>query len=99
MAALHSARQLALQVIDGRVKGKPAGGLTNVARYALVAGDREVADFLCTFLHDDLIANSDPLLSVGYRRTGSTGLAAGSAEIQLNLIAKHHLALPIMSAQ
>jgi alkylation response protein AidB-like acyl-CoA dehydrogenase len=97
MAALHCARQLALQVIDGRVKGRPAGGLTNIARYALVAGDREVADFLATFLHDDLIANEDPLLSVGYRRTGSTGLAAGSAEIQLNLIAKHQLALPTLT--
>lgn len=98
MASLHAARQLALQVIDGRVKGKPAGGLTNIARYALVMGDREVADFLCTFLHDDVVANADPLLSVGYRRTGSTGLAAGSAEIQLNLIAKHHLALPTLRA-
>ncbi len=97
MAALHGARQLALQVVDGRVKGKAAGGLTNIARYALVAADREVADFLCEFLHDELIANLDPLLSVGFRRTGSTGLAAGSAEIQLNLIAKHHLGLPVLS--
>jgi len=75
----------------------PVDTSTNIARYALVTADRLVADFLCDFLHDDVTADIDPLISVGFRRTGSTGLAAGSAEIQLNLISKHHLQLPAVA--
>lgn len=93
-ASLDSARYLALSVIDRRNKQTPADASTNIARYALVSADKLVADFLCEFLHDDVVADADPLISVGFRRTGSTGLAAGSAEIQLNLISKHHLLLP-----
>lgn len=93
-AGLEAARYLALGVIDRRSKNGPADTSTNIARYALVSADRLVADFLCDFLHDDVVADIDPLISVGFRRTGSTGLAAGSAEIQLNLISKHHLHLP-----
>lgn len=94
MSALEAARQLALRVIDGRVKGVGADGTTNIARYALVAADRLVADFLADFMRDELVSETDHLLSAGFRRTGSTGLAAGSAEVQLNLISKHLLDLP-----
>ncbi|HEX4504573.1 MAG TPA: acyl-CoA dehydrogenase family protein [Alphaproteobacteria bacterium] len=93
-AALSAAQSLALKVIDGRVKGHPPDALTSVARYALVAADRQVADFLGAYLSDDLMAAADPLISAAYRRTGSTGIAAGAAEIQLNLVARDHLQLP-----
>jgi alkylation response protein AidB-like acyl-CoA dehydrogenase len=96
-AGLEAARYLALGVIDRRAKKLPVDTSTNIARYALVTADRLVADFLCDFLHDDVTADIDPLISVGFRRTGSTGLAAGSAEIQLNLISKHHLQLPAVA--
>lgn len=96
-AGLEAARYLALGVIDRRAKKLPVDTSTNIARYALVTADRLVADFLCDFLHDDVVADIDPLISVGFRRTGSTGLAAGSAEIQLNLISKHHLQLPAVA--
>jgi alkylation response protein AidB-like acyl-CoA dehydrogenase len=93
-AALIAAQSLALKVIDGRVKGHPADATTSVARYALVSADRQVADFLGAYLQDDLLAGSDPLISAAYRRTGSTGIAAGAAEIQLNLVARDLLHLP-----
>jgi alkylation response protein AidB-like acyl-CoA dehydrogenase len=93
-AALTAAQSLALKVIDGRVKGHPADAFTSVARYALVAADRQVADFLGAYLTDDLMAYADPLISAAYRRTGSTGIAAGAAEIQLNLISRDYLHLP-----
>jgi len=93
-AALTAAQSLALKVIDGRAKGHPADAMTSVARYALVAADRQVADFLGAYLTDDLVAYADPLISAAYRRTGSTGIAAGAAEIQLNLVARDHLHLP-----
>jgi alkylation response protein AidB-like acyl-CoA dehydrogenase len=93
-AALMAAQSLALKVIDGRVKAHPADATTSVARYALVSADRLVADFLGAHLRDELMARSDPLISAAYRRTGSTGIAAGAAEIQLNLIARDLLNLP-----
>lgn len=96
-SALDAARYLALGVISRRARGEPVDSSTNIARYALVAADRHVADFLCDFLHEDVIADTDPLISVGFKRTGSTGLAAGSAEIQLNLISKNRLELPVLA--
>jgi alkylation response protein AidB-like acyl-CoA dehydrogenase len=93
-AALTAAQSLALKVIDGRVKRHPADAMTSVARYALVSADRQVADFLGAYLQDDLLTGYDPLISAAYRRTGSTGIAAGAAEIQLNLVARDLLHLP-----
>lgn len=93
-AALQSARSLSLQVIDARAKRLPPSAITSIARYALVSADRYVADFLSGYLHDELMERTDPLLSATYRRTGSTGLAAGAAEIQLNLISRDFLQMP-----
>lgn len=93
-AACEAARTLCLQIVSDRVRGLPPTALTSVARYALVTCDRHVADFIGDFLHDELMANDDPLLAAGYRRSGSTGIAAGAAEIQLNLISRDLLNLP-----
>jgi alkylation response protein AidB-like acyl-CoA dehydrogenase len=93
-AALVASRSLALQVIDARAKRLPPTAFTSVARYALVNADRYVADFLSAYLHDELAAGTDHLVSATYRRTGSTGLAAGAAEIQLNLIGRDFLDMP-----
>ncbi len=93
-AALQAARNLALEVIDARAKQLPPSAITSVARYALVNADRYVADFLSAYLHEELLNREDPLINATYRRTGSTGLAAGAAEIQLNLISRDLLQLP-----
>ena len=92
--ALNAARTLCHQVIGERVKGRPPGPLTNVARYAVVMADRHVAEFIGDYLHEELVTNDDPLIAAAYRRTGSTGFAAGAAEIQLNLISRDLLQLP-----
>lgn len=93
-AALQAARSLSLQVIDARAKRQPPSAITSIARYALVNADRCVADFLSAYLHDELMDQQDPLINATYRRTGSTGLAAGAAEIQLNLISRDFLQTP-----
>ena len=93
-AAIDAAQTLCLRVISDRVAGHPAGAATNLARYAMVSADRLVAEFIGDHLHERLMSNDDPLLAAAYKRTGSTGIAAGSAEIQLNLIARNHLDLP-----
>jgi alkylation response protein AidB-like acyl-CoA dehydrogenase len=91
---ISAARQLCLQVINDRVQKKPVNPITNVARYSIVAADRQIAEFVGDYLGDELIGAKDPLLFQAYRRTGSTGIAAGAAEIQLNLIARNLLKLP-----
>jgi alkylation response protein AidB-like acyl-CoA dehydrogenase len=93
-AACEAARALCLQIISDRARGHPPSAMTNVARYALVSCDRLVAEFIGDYLHATLMANDDPLIAAAYRRTGSTGIAAGAAEIQLNLISRNLLALP-----
>jgi len=93
-AALQAARLLALRVIDGRVKKRPAGADTNVARFAAAFAERMVCDFLSTFALELVTGNADPIVAAAYRRSGSAGIAAGSAEIQLNLIAHNFLGLP-----
>jgi alkylation response protein AidB-like acyl-CoA dehydrogenase len=93
-AACDAARLMCYEVIDGRVKSKAPSALTNMARYSMVYSDRLVCDFVGEFLHDELMANEDKVISAAYRRTNSSGIAAGTAEIQLNLIARNELQLP-----
>ncbi len=93
-AALEAARNLMLNIIDDRMKGKAPTATTSVARYALVTGDRWLLGFLNDFMYEEVMSGKDPLINVGYKRTGSTGIGAGSAEIQLNLIARDMLRLP-----
>lgn len=93
-AACSAAQNLCLKVVNDRATGRDPGSGTFIARYALVWADRKAADFIGDFLIDRVIANDDPLLSAAYRRTASSGIAAGSAEMQLNNISRDHLGLP-----
>ncbi|MBV9995824.1 MAG: acyl-CoA dehydrogenase family protein [Caulobacteraceae bacterium] len=94
MAACHAAQLLCLSVIDDRAKGRPPSGSTSVARYCLNAADRLAADFFEEFLSDDLVLNENPVLAAAYRRTASSGIASGTAEMQMNAIARDVLRLP-----
>jgi|GraSoiStandDraft_16_1057320.scaffolds.fasta_scaffold303241_2 alkylation response protein AidB-like acyl-CoA dehydrogenase len=93
-AACEAARQQALKIIDSRVKGEPPSALTNVARYSLVQADRRLGEFLGDFLHEVVVSGSDPVIAAAYRRTASSGIGAGTAEVQLNSIARQLLELP-----
>jgi alkylation response protein AidB-like acyl-CoA dehydrogenase len=92
--ACEAARYQAFQVIDARVKGREPTAKTNIARYALVLADRAVADFIGDCLGDVLASKSDMVIYAAYRRTASSGVGAGTAEIQLNAIARDYLELP-----
>jgi alkylation response protein AidB-like acyl-CoA dehydrogenase len=93
-ARLKAARLTALKVIDGRVKGKGADAETNLARYTLVMADRAMAEFLGEFAQDLISSDSEPLVAVAYKRAASVGIAAGAAEVQLNLISRNLLRMP-----
>jgi len=94
IAGCQAARYQSLEVIDARVKGKEPTAKVNVARYAVVLADRAVSEFLGDCLGDVLISKEDMVIYSAYRRTSTSGVGAGTAEIQLNTIAREYLELP-----
>jgi alkylation response protein AidB-like acyl-CoA dehydrogenase len=93
-AMCEAARLQCYRIVDGRVKGSPPGSDTNLARINLIAADRLVSEFIGDHLMDRLIGGEVLLISGAYRRTAATGIASGTAEIQLDLISRNHLHLP-----
>lgn len=93
-ATCEAARLQCYKVIDGRAKGAPPSAETSLVRAGLVTADRCLSEFIGDFLIDCVAANDDPLITACYKRTASTGIASGTLEVQLNLIARNHLQLP-----
>lgn len=93
-AMCEAARLLCYKIVDARVKQSPPTADTNLARVNLVAADRLVQEFIGDHLMDRLMAGDDPVIAGAYRRTAATGIASGTAEIQLDLISRNHLHLP-----
>jgi len=93
-AGLRAARLLALGVIDDRAKGRPASAKTSVARYAAITAERTVCDFLADCAPDLIFPEEHPVIAAAYKRAASIGIAAGAAEIQLNLISRDLLQMP-----
>jgi alkylation response protein AidB-like acyl-CoA dehydrogenase len=93
-AACEAAQLQCYKIIDARVKGQAPTAETSLARIGLITADRLVAQFLGNHVMDGMVAGEDPMIAGAYRRTSATGIASGSAEIQLNLIARSHLQLP-----
>jgi alkylation response protein AidB-like acyl-CoA dehydrogenase len=93
-AALRAARLLCLKVIDGRVKGRAADVSTSVARYCAVGAERIVCEFLADCAPDLLFPEVDPVIAAAYKRSTAIGIAAGAAEVQLNLISRELLEMP-----
>lgn len=94
LAACEAARLLVYRVIDQRARGLPPTADANVARTAVIAADHQVADFGLTFLADTYCGHEFPLHLSHHERAIAAGIAAGAAEIQLNLVAQDFLNLP-----
>jgi alkylation response protein AidB-like acyl-CoA dehydrogenase len=91
----EAARMLAYEAVDERMKGAPSSGVSSMARYAIVCAERRVADFVLDWT-PYLFASSDaPMVATHHKRAIAAGLAAGAAEIQLNLIARDILGLGV----
>ena len=93
-AACEAARLLVYRVVDGRARGVPPGTESNLARVAVVAADHAVTDFGMDFLPDCFSGAEHPSFLSHHERAIVAGIAAGAAEIQLNLVARRHLNLP-----
>ena len=80
-------------VVQKRVDGLAIGAESSSARYATVMAERAVCEFVVEFLPEAL-AGASPYLKMHHQRGIVAGIAAGSAEIQLNIIASDVLELP-----
>ena len=94
LAACEAARMLVYRVVDGKMRRSGAGTDANIARLAVIAAEHAVSDFGMDFLHDAYIGRDQPQLLAHHERAIVSGIAAGAAEIQMNLIARRHLDLP-----
>mgnify|MGYP001007206522 CR=1 FL=1 len=94
LAACEAARLLVYRVVDQRARGLPPSAASSLARVAVVAADHAVTNFGLDFLGDAFCGEQQPLLLAHHERAIAAGIAAGAAEIQLNLIAHDHLRLP-----
>jgi alkylation response protein AidB-like acyl-CoA dehydrogenase len=94
VAQLEAARLLVYKVIDQRAKKEPPSALTSLARIAMIRSNHAVANFITTYLPEELAEGGDGRLQSTFKFALVSGIAAGAAEIQLNLIAGRQLGLP-----
>jgi alkylation response protein AidB-like acyl-CoA dehydrogenase len=92
-AACEAARVLAYRVIDQRASDKPPSVTSNLARAAMVMSERLVGQLVMELLGADALRHGS-LADEALRRSLAAGIAAGSYEMQLNLIAHQSLGLP-----
>ncbi|WP_448661604.1 acyl-CoA dehydrogenase family protein [Sphingomonas sp. CJ20] len=94
LGAVEAARLLTYIVIDGRAKNLPPTADTNVARFAMIQADHAVANIASTYLPDLLTHDGDGWLRAHFTAAITAGIAAGAAEVQLNMISGRYLGLP-----
>ncbi|HMO76856.1 MAG TPA: acyl-CoA dehydrogenase family protein [Sphingopyxis sp.] len=94
LAMVEAARLQTYLVIDGRAKDSEPGAETYLARWAMIQADHAVANLTSTYLPDLLVDGADGHLRAQFNSAITAGIAAGAAEVQLNMISGRHLGLP-----
>jgi len=92
-AACEAARVLTYRVIDERAKGLPPSPSTQVARVASTQADKLVGDLALEIMGMDGLAYGS-FADSNFRLAMTAGVAVGTTEVQLNLIASRVLELP-----
>lgn len=95
LAACEAARMLVYETVDKRIRDRPDTGSASMARYAVVVAERQVADFVLDWTPHLFTGEAAPMVATHHKRAIAAGLAAGAAEIQLNLIARDVLGLGV----
>ncbi len=93
VAGFEAARLLTYLVVDQRAKNTPPTTDGNIARIAAAEACTELSDFLMAYT-PDCLTGGDQKLNAFYRGNISATIAAGTYELQLNLIAQQGLGLP-----
>ncbi|MEZ5744830.1 MAG: acyl-CoA dehydrogenase family protein [Sphingomonadaceae bacterium] len=91
----EAARMLVYEVVDKRMRDRPDTGSASVARFATVCAERAVADFVLDWTPHLFTSDEAPMVATHHKRAIAAGLAAGAAEIQLNLVARDVLGLGV----
>ncbi|MCB2072098.1 MAG: acyl-CoA dehydrogenase family protein [Novosphingobium sp.] len=92
-ALCEAARTASYAIVQKRVDGLQVGSESSSARFATVMCERAVCEFVVEFVPEAL-AGASPYLKMHHQRGIVAGVAAGAAEIQLNIIASEVLELP-----
>ena len=92
-ALCEAARLASYAIVTRRAGGETVGADASSARFATVMAERRVAEFVVEYLPAAL-ADAHPYLKMHHQRGIVAGIAAGAAEIQLNIIANDVLKLP-----
>lgn len=92
-ALCEAARTASYAIVTKRAHGEAVGAESSSARFATVMAERRVAEFVVEYLPEAL-ADAHPYLKMHHQRGIVAGIAAGAAEIQLNIIANDVLKLP-----
>lgn len=92
-AACEAARLLCYRVIDERARGLPPSPNGNIARAAMVQAERLVAE-ACLAIEGPRVLTYGSRSDHQFRKALAAGVAAGTYEVQLNLISRLHLGLP-----
>jgi alkylation response protein AidB-like acyl-CoA dehydrogenase len=93
LALCEAARMASYAIVSKRVRGEGVGPEASSARFATVMAERRVSEFIVEYLPQAL-ADAHPYLKMHHQRGIVAGIAAGAAEIQLNIIASDVLKLP-----
>ena len=93
LALCEAARMASYAIVSKRAEGEKIGAEASSARFATIMAERRVAEFVAEYLPEAL-ADAHPYLKMHHQRGIVAGIAAGAAEIQLNIIAADVLGLP-----
>lgn len=93
LAACRAARLLSYRVIDQRARGMMPTPDSSIGRLAVVYAERAVTEFIIECVPEAL-CGIDPVAEAHHQRAITSSIAAGAAEIQLNMIATQFLNLP-----
>ncbi|MDO8390350.1 MAG: acyl-CoA dehydrogenase family protein [Actinomycetota bacterium] len=92
-AAIEAARMLAYRVVDERAHKLPPGPNAYVARVSMVRAEKQVAE-LALWLMGEQGIDGESLAGHTFYPTLTAGVAGGTYEVQLNLVAGLVLQLP-----
>ena len=92
-AVCEAARLLSYRVIDQRAHGLPPSADTNVARVAGTLAERAVSDLALELFGPDALEYGS-FADAQFRLAMTAGVAVGTSEVNLNLIASRVLGLP-----
>jgi len=92
-ALCEASRLLTYRVIDLREKGRPPSADTNLARVAGTLAERAVSDLALEMFGTEALAYGQ-FAEAHFRLALTAGVAVGTTEINLNLVASRFLGLP-----